>query len=1232
MERIGADQAKAAGLTGEGVKVAVVDTGVDSNHPDLRGKVVAAKDFTGLGSPIDEDGHGTFVASEIAGTGAASDGVFAGVAPGAQIVNARVLDADGSGSNSEILAGIEWAAKEGAQVINLSLGDPGMYGDGTSYFDQFVNQIAKDYGCLIVVAAGNDGRPQTVSTPAVADEVLSVGATSQDGNRAWFSSAGPRRGDGAVNPQIVAPGAGGEAPGGAKDADGDDDGDVGQAGRVELAGMTGAQAGSNGYVSDQMGTSMAAPLVAGAAALMIESDPSWNRQALRAKLVASAAPAPDGASVFEQGAGLLNIPKALSQTLTTSPTELNLGMAPFPATGTVTQTLTYVNAGAASQDLTLEAGLTFADYQGPVVNSTDPPGPAKSAGGKQADDADSGAASLRPDHIALSAPSLTVPAGGQASVDVTIDVEAFAAGYAGGYITATDTAGGPVLRTPVGLAKEPEKHRLTITATDHDGKPIENSDLSHSLSMFDLNRGWFMPLKPTQGEVALDLPAGDYALLAYSAKSNSTGGVDELAAAVPVLGLAADRAVNVGGTSAKRVTAPVDRPVTGIVSAQVTVAIGDPDEDGTQFSTGFASAASPFVANSIYVASAPEGDGVAVTYAASASLSQPLTEGALDSCGTRPVALEDASDRPPAGQKAFALVVAGQEIPAGGSADQALLVELTDPDPSEQTIVAVAQALAEVRAAGYGAVVIGSNRPTVALAVARLAAHLAAGEDGIGDFRVLVSDKTGVGQLASAAEKGESLHTLGRGTPEYVYQLAENFGSDAEALTLAGDDQSTAELTVRHPAMGSGGQLEDYFWGDWAVTTAPVVAQPGSSYVARVAAGKPWYIGSTLMDSDSGESVNEFLSAELKYPAGHKAVAVIRAQVHGAGFDPLGGITVSRDEDSMYGRVPLFVDGRGQAEVGRNPDAAPGYGAIDLKLTDVTSGDVLFESSADSEEERGWWVDGLDPAAHTYRLDEVTTSDSDVWSLSTKVSASWQWDSQAVSEASVAPLWQVWHELEGLDAGNAGAPDQPISLHVSQLPGSPTMPPAAVGLEASTDGGVTWKPVELGEAVADSASGWTYSGRIAAEPGAVVSLRSRAAAGTSSFDQTVIAAYPVTDSPRGFAPPESWSSCGGEQPAPTQTAPGPAPSDQPTGAVPPPGDASAAPGPGDASAAPGPRDASAAPGPRDSSAAPGARGGSLPLTGAAGIGLMVLLSLAMAALGTALLAKARRRARGAGAP
>jgi subtilisin family serine protease len=1195
MAQIGADQARAAGLTGKGVKVAVVDSGVDAKHPDLRGRVVAEKDFTGLGSPVDEDGHGTFVASEIAGTGAASGGMFAGVAPDARIINARVLDAAGGGSNSDILAGIEWAARQGAQVINLSLGDPGMYGDGTSYFDQFINQIAKDYGCLIVVAAGNDGRLQTVASPAVADEVLSVGATSQDGNRAWFSSAGPRRGDGAVNPQIVAPGAGGEASRSDQEAGGEDPD------RVDLLGMTGARAGSDGYVSDQMGTSMAAPLVAGAAALLIEANPNLDRQALRAKLVASATPAPDNQSVFEQGAGLLNIPKALAQTLTTSPTELNLGVSAFGATGTVSQTLTYVNAGATDQDLTLEAGLMFSQYLGPVVNSTDPPGPlgsGKSAGNRQGDDNaaasaddDDASSSLLSDHIELSASALTVPAGGQAKVDVTVDIEAFAGGYIGGYITATDSSGGLLSRTPVGLANEPEKHRLTITATDHDGLPIEKSDLNYDLSLVDLNRGWFMALRPSQGVTAIELAAGDYALLAYAAKYNSAGGTDELVAAIPIIDFDSDSEVRVDGTTARAVTAPTDRPVDGVIGTQVVVSVGDTEGDGVEFSTGFASRVSELGRNSVYVVETPTDDVVKAAYPTSASLAQPSIEGALDPSGSQPVPLADAIGQSASGQAAFELVSAGQKIPAGGSDNQALLVELTDPNPSEQTIGVVAEVLQEVQAAGYGAIVIGSNRPTVALAAAGLAVYLL---DDIGDFRVLVTNKTGIDQLASAADEGGSLYTLGRGTPEYVYQVAKSFGPDDERQTLVTDASATAQVTVQHRAMGTNNPSEDYFWSDWMVLPVAVGAEAASSYVAHISADVAWSISSALLNADDGSPINEFITSAMSYPAGVKAIANIGSQVHGVGFDPEGGFSLARQGDVMYGTAPLFVDGQGQPEIVRNPDAAPGYGAIDLKLTDLTTGAVLLEGADDPEQGRGFWVEGLDPAAHTYRLDQVTTSDSDAWLWSTKVSSSWEWVSEATSQTdgAAAPLWQVWYELEGLDAFNAGAARQAITLHVSQLSASSTMPPSTVALEASVDNGVTWDAVELRPADQDGSAGWLYSGLIVAEPGKVVSLRSQIAGESSSFNQMTADAYLVTSSPRGFRAPVSWQSGGVTEPLPTQTDPA-------------------------ETATPGPSDGSEV----AVAGEPGA--GSLPFSGATGIVLFLVLGLVLTAGGWVLFRRSR---------
>jgi len=329
MSLIGADQAHSAGFDGRGVTIAVVDSGIDAAHPDLVGQIAAARDFSESGSTDDASGHGTFVASEIAGTGAASGGEYAGVAPGARLLNVRVLDDDGYGADSHVLAGLEWAAQQGADIINVSMNYFGGYDDGSSLMDQVMNQLSQEYGCLFVVAAGNDGAPQTVSAPATAGVALAVGATYEDGQMAWFSSGGPRRGDGAVKPELVAPGAGNLIV----DAMGDP---VYGAYGPATTGLIGARAGTAGYTSTSdgwSGTSMAAPLVAGAAAILKQAHPSLKDQGLRAALMGSAQPLSDSSTVFDHGAGLLSIPHALAQSVTTAPAALNLGALSFHMSG-----------------------------------------------------------------------------------------------------------------------------------------------------------------------------------------------------------------------------------------------------------------------------------------------------------------------------------------------------------------------------------------------------------------------------------------------------------------------------------------------------------------------------------------------------------------------------------------------------------------------------------------------------------------------------------------------------------------------------------------------------------------------------------------------------------------------------------------------------------------------------------------------------------------------------------
>ena len=120
--QIGGPAAWERGLTGKGVKIAVLDSGIDPNHADFTGRIGAQQNFTDTADTVDHHGHGTHVASIAAGTGAASGGKYKGVAPDATLLVGKVLDDTGSGSFSGIIAGMEWAAAQGADVVNMSLG------------------------------------------------------------------------------------------------------------------------------------------------------------------------------------------------------------------------------------------------------------------------------------------------------------------------------------------------------------------------------------------------------------------------------------------------------------------------------------------------------------------------------------------------------------------------------------------------------------------------------------------------------------------------------------------------------------------------------------------------------------------------------------------------------------------------------------------------------------------------------------------------------------------------------------------------------------------------------------------------------------------------------------------------------------------------------------------------------------------------------------------------------
>ncbi len=244
--RIGAGLVHPDGITGQNVKVAVIDSGIDYTHPDLDGVVVGGWDFTNNDAdPMDDNSHGTHVAGTIAGE---DDGVgVVGVAPNVELYALKVMDSGGSATASRIIAAIEWCIDNGIQVTNNSYG--ASVNPGGAFEAAFA--MAEQAGIVMVAAAGNSGSgSDTVLYPAKYPSVIAVAATTITDDRAGFSSTGP-------DVEIAAPG------------------------YSVYSTMPG---GGYGYKS---GTSMACPHVVGAAALLISAGVT-NNQDVRDLLAFSA--------------------------------------------------------------------------------------------------------------------------------------------------------------------------------------------------------------------------------------------------------------------------------------------------------------------------------------------------------------------------------------------------------------------------------------------------------------------------------------------------------------------------------------------------------------------------------------------------------------------------------------------------------------------------------------------------------------------------------------------------------------------------------------------------------------------------------------------------------------------------------------------------------------------------------------------------------------------------------
>ncbi len=308
-----ADRLHDEGLDGEGVRIALVDTGV-SPVGDLAGRLVPVRDpvsgtsqvacinFSGEAGCSDSYGHGTFLAGLIAGSGAASAGAYAGIAPGAGIVSIKIAGRDGSADVSKVLAAIQWVVsfreEYGIRVLNLSLGTDSR----VSYrFDplNFAVERAWQSGLVVAVAASNRGPdPGTISKPGDDPLVVTVGAVDDrespgidDDRLPRFSGRGPTPTDGLAKPDLVAPGGkvvSLRAPGS----------------HVEQSTPPGVLAGTP--YRRGSGTSMSTAIVSGAAALLLQAHPTWVPDRVKFALTATARKVAerDPAGV---GAGLVDV-------------------------------------------------------------------------------------------------------------------------------------------------------------------------------------------------------------------------------------------------------------------------------------------------------------------------------------------------------------------------------------------------------------------------------------------------------------------------------------------------------------------------------------------------------------------------------------------------------------------------------------------------------------------------------------------------------------------------------------------------------------------------------------------------------------------------------------------------------------------------------------------------------------------------------------------------------------
>ncbi|MCW6008146.1 S8 family serine peptidase [Micromonospora sp. CPCC 205371] len=1013
--RIGAPAAWARDLTGAGVTVAVLDTGIDTGHPDFAGRLGPSKDFSGKGNVEDGNGHGTHVASTVAGSGAASDGRYKGVAPGATIAVGKVLDDSGESTADTVIAGMHWAATEAeAKVVNMSLGSGPT--DGADPVSDVLDTLSREYGTLFVVAAGNEGMDEWVSSPAAADEALAVGSVSKNGVLSEFSNRGPRYVNGAVKPDIAAPGEGIVAarPSGVPPR-GEPVGDAYQ--RLD-------------------GTSMATPHVAGAAALLSQQHPDWNGDALKSALMSTGTEVP-GAGPYAVGTGRVDANRATGQAVT--------------ATGGVSTYLRWPNQGAREEkqvtwrntgaaDVTLALNANLSDLGGLV---------------------------------SLSADSVTVPAGGTASVRLTITTRDRAHGTYGGMLTARSADGGTVTRTALSVRQEPELYDLTVKLVDRDGALVSNEDRG-SLVIFNLDDEDF---DHWGGPGTVRLPPGRYAI--HSVIETPRIGQEPSYTFIshPELTVGKDTTVTLDARDGKPTSITPPNPAARGGNYNVTQNSRITSCDCV---FGVTNAVEPRF-EVAYAATVPGISSPSFVMGQSRRAVEPRVELFTRGRARFEVAAGWLRGSPePAEQADLKAVYGGAGTPEDlakvDAKGKLVLIEV----PGETTYEEVYQRTEGIKKAG-------ARMAMVNVAPERAFALLDVPEEEPGPALPTLRGFGVTGARFAALVKAGATRVSYTSRPLSASRYEMAYAVQGQVTTAQVHRPRTRDLVaVRTAYHDNVADSRRYFAATTTIHGAPLGG--GWTEVTKAPQERIEYFtpGTWELQSNGYWGPRDSMDETVRLEAGREYRIVWNKAVSGPAF-PDGSWAVRRD-GALDVTLPMYSDGAGRPRVPFDWDTDTGS----IKL--YRDGNLVGEEPVPHHARFA-----VPPEQTTYRLEATTSRSVDWWPLSTSVSAAWTFRSSAAGEGAALPLLTVRFD-PAVDLRNR-APGGRAYGFPATVSGTGARV-TSLAVDVSYDDGRTWTPA----AVTRSGGRWAVA--VTHPASGYASLRARATdADGNAVVQTILRAY-----------------------------------------------------------------------------------------------------------------------------